>query len=137
MLQSWGQFLPAALPLPPTKPLATADGEWRHRTPAREGWKGEAGDGSGAGPRQSRGLHHMSDHACRLNLAPGLDQRSRVVPDHDVGSSDKRDESRLCRDPALGDAQPIPIEHRHFVIHSHSLKEADVSEDLNHIRGLY
>src|SRR6266508_950393 len=41
----------------------------------------------------------MSDHACRLNLAPGLDQRSRVVPDHDVGSSDKRDESRLCRDP--------------------------------------
>ncbi len=35
----------------------------------------------------------MSDHACRLNLAPGLDQRSRVVPDHDVGSSDKRDES--------------------------------------------
>src|SRR6266540_3692729 len=53
-----------------------------------------------AGPRQSRGLHHMSDHACRLNLAPGLDQRSRVVPDHDVGSSDKRDESRLCRDPA-------------------------------------
>src|SRR6266536_2862614 len=99
MLQSWGQFLPAALPLPPTKPLATADGEWRHRTPAREGWKGEAGDGSGAGPRQSRGLHHMSDHACRLNLAPGLDQRSRVVPDHDVGSSDKRDESRLCRDP--------------------------------------
>src|SRR6266540_6523085 len=58
-----------------------------------------------AGPRQSRGLHHMSDHACRLNLAPGLDQRSRVVPDHDVGSSDKRDESRLCRDPGL-DTQP-------------------------------
>src|SRR6266508_3817031 len=54
--------------------------------------------GSVPGPRQSRGLHHMSDHACRLNLAPGLDQRSRVVPDHDVGSSDKRDESRLCRD---------------------------------------
>src|SRR6266536_3171488 len=59
------------------------------------------------GPRQSRGLHHMSDHACRLNLAPGLDQRSRVVPDHDVGSSDKRDESRLCRDP--GSASPAKI----------------------------
>src|SRR6266536_312718 len=50
----------------------------------------------------------MSDHACRLNLAPGLDQRSRVVPDHDVGSSDKRDESRLCRDPGRLIRPPRP-----------------------------
>src|SRR6266511_6485276 len=69
------------------------------------------------GPRQSRGLHHMSDHACRLNLAPGLDQRSRVVPDHDVGSSDKRDESRLCRDPAdRGHLSVIP-RHNELLIY--------------------
>src|SRR6266498_594953 len=67
------------------------------------------------GPRQSRGLHHMSDHACRLNLAPGLDQRSRVVPDHDVGSSDKRDESRLCRDPASAPPRPRPPTMIHSV----------------------
>jgi hypothetical protein len=41
------------------------------------------------GPRQSRGLHRMSEHAWRWNLAPGLDQRGRVAPDHDVRSSDK------------------------------------------------
>src|SRR6266540_1024068 len=74
-----------------------------------------------AGPRQSRGLHHMSDHACRLNLAPGLDQRSRVVPDHDVGSSDKRDESRLCRDPDLSPTNvivwgPDPDDPRRYLL---------------------
>jgi phage N-6-adenine-methyltransferase len=32
-----------------------------------------------AGPRQSRGLHRMSECAWRRNLAPGLDQRARVA----------------------------------------------------------
>ncbi len=35
------------------------------------------------------GLYQMSEHACRWNLTPGLDQRGRVAPAHDVGSSDK------------------------------------------------
>jgi len=55
-----------------------------------------------AGPRQSRGLHQMSEHACRWNLAPGLDQRGRVAPGHDVGHRTNGDESRLCRGPEGG-----------------------------------
>jgi hypothetical protein len=35
--------------------------------------------GRAAGPRQSRGLHRMSECAWRWNLAPGLDQRGRVA----------------------------------------------------------
>jgi hypothetical protein len=31
----------------------------------------------------------MPDHACRWNLAPGLDQRGRAAPGHDVGPADK------------------------------------------------
>jgi hypothetical protein len=42
-----------------------------------------------SGSWQSRGLHQMPEHACRWNLAPGLDQRGRVALGHDVGSSDK------------------------------------------------
>ena len=42
-----------------------------------------------AGPRQSRGLHQMPEHACGWNLAPSLGQRGRVAPGHDLGSSDK------------------------------------------------
>jgi transposase InsO family protein len=41
------------------------------------------------GPRQSRSLHQMPEHACRWKLAPGLGQRGRVAPGHDAGSSDK------------------------------------------------
>jgi hypothetical protein len=41
------------------------------------------------GPRQSRGLHRMSEHACRWTLAPGLDQCGRVAPSHNVRRSDK------------------------------------------------
>jgi hypothetical protein len=39
--------------------------------------------------RQRRGLHRMSEHACRWTLPPGLDQHHRVTPDHDVRPSDK------------------------------------------------
>jgi hypothetical protein len=57
--------------------------------------------GSSSGPRQSRGLHQMPEHACRWNLAPGLEQRRRVVPGHDVGSSDKGGTNRDFAGPWL------------------------------------
>ena len=45
-------------------------------------------------PRQSRGLHQMPEHACRWNLAPGLDQRGRVAPGHDPGPSEQMGTNR-------------------------------------------
>ena len=43
----------------------------------------------------------MPEHACRWNLAPGLGQRRRVVPGHDVGSSDKWGTNRDFAGPWL------------------------------------
>jgi hypothetical protein len=45
--------------------------------------------------RQSRGLHQMSKHARRWNLAPGLHELGRAAPDHDFELPDEWDEARL------------------------------------------
>ena len=70
--------------------------QWGHRDRATscalvvyDQYRDDAGWGQYPGPRQSRGLHRMSEHAYRWHLAPGLDQRGRVAPGHDVRPSDK------------------------------------------------
>src|SRR6266545_951219 len=53
-------------------------------------------------PRQSRGRHQTAEHACRWNLAPGLDQRGRVHRATTPGHRTNGNESRLCRGPGGG-----------------------------------
>jgi hypothetical protein len=54
--------------------------------------------------RQRRGGHQTPEHACRWNLAPGLDHRGRVAPPHDPRHRTNLNESRLCRGPASSSA---------------------------------
>jgi hypothetical protein len=76
-----------------------------HRKASGIGSRHDHREDQRTGPRQSRGLRRMAEHACRWKLAPSLDQRGRVAPGHDAGASDKR--GRITTLPGPWPAQAL------------------------------